>query len=160
MIQRIQSIFLLLVGLSLIAFLFAPIWEKQDISSGEYYTQTAFYVEKASAAETEILYIFVPYLIPGALALIAACMALYSISAYKKRSRQILVSSINSLLIGGALIVSAWWASSAETEILTGNTGGYQFGLFLPAIALVFNSLAIRFIRKDDKLVKSMDRFR
>ena len=71
-----------------------------------------------------------------------------------------LLSSINTFIIGGTLIISAWWATTAESTILTNNPGGYQFGLFLPAIALFFNSLALRFIRKDEKLVRSMDRLR
>lgn len=160
MIQRIQSIFLLVVGLSLIIFLFAPIWEKQDVNSGQSYSQTAFYVEKVANIESEIQYVFVPYFIPGALALIAACLALFSIGMYKKRNRQVMISSVNSLLMGTILILSAWWASKAESSILAGAAGGYQYGLFLPAIALIFNSLAIRFIRKDEKLVRSMDRLR
>lgn len=160
MIQRIQSIFLLLVGLSLIFFLFAPIWEKQEGNTGKAYSQTAIYVEKSAGVQTEIEYIFVPYFIPGSLAIIGACLALFSIGLYKKRTKQILFSSINSILIGVALILSAYWASTAETSILTNTSGGYKYGLFIPAVALFFNSLAIRFIRKDEKLVRSMDRLR
>ncbi len=160
MIQRIQTIFLLFVGLSLLIFLFAPIWEKQEVNSGKSYAQTAFYVEKVADAESEIQYVFIPYAISGFIAVLSACLALYSISAYKKRTRQMLISSINTFLIGAALILSAWWASEAEANLLNGIAGGYQYGLFLPAIALVFNSLAIRFIRKDEKLVRSMDRLR
>jgi hypothetical protein len=160
MVQRIQSVFLLLVGLSLIIFLFSPIWEKQEGNTGKSYTQTAMYVQKTADVQAEIQYVFIPYFIPGALGLIAACLALFSIGLYKKRTKQVLLSSINTFLIGGALILSAWWASTAETSMLTNEQGGYQFGLFLPAVALFFNSLAIRFIRKDEKLVRSMDRLR
>ncbi|MFT4741547.1 MAG: hypothetical protein ACJAT1_000523 [Marivirga sp.] len=160
MIQRIQSIFLLLVGLIMIIFLFAPIWQKQEETTGKAYTQTAIYVEKTADAQAEIAYVFIPFFIPGCLALIAACLALFSIGFYKKRIRQMLFSSINTFLIGGTLVLSAWWASSAETTVLTNEGGGYQFGLFLPALALFFNVLALRFIRKDERLVRSMDRLR
>jgi hypothetical protein len=160
MVQRIQSIFLLFVGLIMIIFLFAPIWQKQEETTGKAYIQTAIYVEKTADAQAEIAYVFIPFFIPGALALTAACLALFSIGFYKKRIRQMLFSSINTFLIGGTLILSAWWASTAETTVLTNETGGYQYGLFLPALALFFNILALRFIRKDEKLVRSMDRLR
>jgi len=35
-----------------------------------------------------------------------------------------------------------------------------QFGMYLPLVGLLFSGLAIHFIRKDEKLVKSMDRLR
>ena len=34
------------------------------------------------------------------------------------------------------------------------------FGLFLPAAALICNMIANRFIRKDERLVRSVDRIR
>lgn len=160
MIQRIQSIFLLLVGLCLIIFLFVPVWEKQAPNGDQSYTQSALYVEKVTNLQAEAEYIFIPYAIAGLLSLIGACIALFTIGMYKKRTKQMLLSSINTFIIGASLILSGWWASSAEASILTNNPGGYKFGLFLPAIALFFNSMAIRFIRKDEKLVRSMDRLR
>ena len=158
--QYCQSIFLLLVGLALIIFLFVPVWEKQAPNGDQSYRQSALYVEKVTDLESEAEYIFIPYTIAGALSLIAACIALFSIGLYKKRKKQMFLSGINTFLIGGTLIISAYWASSAEANILTNNPCGYQIGLVCPAIALFFNSLAIRFIRKDEKLVRSMDRLR
>jgi len=160
MIQRIQSVFLVLVVASLIAFMFSPVWAKQNKETGETHKQYSYYVEKLTDSEATINKIYIPYFIPGALALVAAFLTVISLLSYKKRKKQIVISSINSLLMGTTLILSAWWASKAEANVLTGTSSGYQYGLFLPAIALIFNSLAIRFIRKDEKLVRSMDRLR
>ncbi len=160
MIQRIQTIFLLIVGLAMLMFLFAPIWQKVDSSSGASYTLTAFYLEMVSAPEDGVKNEFVPYVVPGILGLLAVCIAFIAIGMYKKRMRQIMLSTLNSILIGTALGLSAYWASQAEGEFLPGIQGNYSYGLFLPAIALVFNSLAVRFIRKDERLVRSMDRLR
>ncbi|WKV12115.1 DUF4293 domain-containing protein [Marivirga harenae] len=160
MIQRIQTIFLLIVGLAMLMFLFAPIWQKVDSSSGASYTLTAFYLEMVSAPEDGVKNEFMPYVVPGILGLLAVCIAFIAIGVYKKRMRQIMLSSLNSILIGTALGLSAYWATQAEGEFLPGIQGNYSYGLFLPAIALVFNSLAVRFIRKDERLVRSMDRLR
>jgi uncharacterized membrane protein len=160
MIQRIQTIFLLIVGLAMLMFLFAPIWQKVDSSSGASYTLTAFYLEMVIAPEDGVKNEFMPYLVPGVLGLLAVCIAFITIGMYKKRMRQIMLSTLNSILIGTALGLSAYWATQAEGEFLPGIQGNYSYGLFLPAIALVFNSLAVRFIRKDERLVRSMDRLR
>lgn len=160
MIQRIQTIFLLFVGLAMLVFLFAPIWQKQEINSGASYTQTAFYLEKVPSADQGVSNEFMPYLIPGILGLVATCIAFITIGIYKKRMRQIMLCTLNALLIGTAMGLSAYWATQAENNLLPGVQGTYNYGLFLPAVALIFNSLAARFIRKDEKLVRSMDRLR
>ncbi|ADR23432.1 membrane protein [Marivirga tractuosa] len=160
MIQRIQTIFLLIVGLAMLVFLFAPLWQKVDTNSGASYTLTAFYLETVTSPEEGVKNEFMPYVIPGILGLLSVCIAFISIGMYKKRMRQIMLSTLNSLLIGTALGLSAYWSTQAEGELLAGIQGSYSYGLFLPAIALVFNSLAVRFIRKDERLVRSMDRIR
>jgi len=160
MIQRIQTIFLLIVGINMLVFLFAPLWQKVDSSSGASYTLTAFYLETITSPEEGVKNEFSPYVVPGILGLLSVCVAFISIGMYKKRMRQIILSTLNSLLIGTALGLSAYWATQAEGNILLGIQGAYSYGLFLPAIALVFNSLAVRFIRKDERLVRSMDRLR
>jgi hypothetical protein len=160
MIQRIQTVFLLIVGLAMLAFLFAPLWKKADTDSGESFTLTALYLENNTPSEELATKEFIPYVIPGILGFLAFSIAFIAIGLYKKRMRQIMLTTLNSLLIGTALGLSAYWATQAESDLLPGIQGAYSYGLFLPAIALVFNSLAARFIRKDERLVRSMDRLR
>lgn len=160
MIQRIQTIFLLIVGVAMLAFLFAPVWNKSDTSTGQSYTQTAFYLEQVPAENTSAQLEYMPYAIAGFLGIIATILAFVAIALYKKRMVQMMLCTVNSLVMGSAMGLSAYWATQADGNLLAGITGNYQYGLFLPAIALVFNSLATRFIRKDEKLVRSMDRLR
>lgn len=160
MIQRVQTIFLLIVGLVMIAFLFVPIWQKADETTGASYVMTAFYLEKVPSANDQVSNDFNPYALIGVLAIISASMAFITISIYRKRMRQILLCTINALILGIILVLSAYWATQEEAQWLPGLNGQYSIGLFFPAIALVFNSLATRFIRKDEKLVRSMDRIR
>jgi len=160
MIQRIQTIFLLIVGLAMLMFLFAPIWQKADPDSGASYILSAYYMEMTSSPDEAVKKEHMPYVIPGVLGFLAVCVAFIAIGLYKKRMYQIMLSTLNSIIIGTTLGLSAYWATQAEGSFLPGIQGSYSYGLFLPAIALVFNSLAVRFIRKDERLVRSMDRLR
>ena len=48
-----------------------------------------------------------------------------------------------------------------QQEFAPDSMGQYMLpGFFLPAIAMVFNILANRFIRRDENLVRSVDRLR
>ena len=54
-----------------------------------------------------------------------------------------------------AILFYQEWSGISNTAKLT-----LQLGLAAPALSLIFSILANRFIRKDEKLVKSMDRLR
>ena len=64
MIQRIQTIFLLIVGINMLVFLFAPLWQKVDSSSGASYTLTAFYLETITSPEEGVKNEFRPICCP------------------------------------------------------------------------------------------------
>ncbi|WKK81460.2 DUF4293 domain-containing protein [Marivirga arenosa] len=160
MLQRIQTIFLLIVALAMLVFLFSPLWQKVDTETGATYTITAFALETSNIPEQGEEQEFMPYAVAGILGLLGSLVAFIAIGMYKNRMRQIMLSTLNSILIGTALGLSAYWTTQAEGNVLPGIAGAYNYGLFLPAIALVFNSLAVRFIRKDERLVRSMDRLR
>lgn len=70
-------------------------------------------------------------------------------------------------LAGGAGVASALLivlAGFVVYQILqqlpSGGSTHYEAGLALPVVALIFNWLAVRFIKKDESLVRSMDRLR
>jgi Na+-driven multidrug efflux pump len=84
-------------------------------------------------------------------------MGSFSIFNYKNRKRQIVLNNtsmlINALLIG---LLSYW---------LLNLSGGIDFPekgieLFFPILAIICLLIANIFIRKDEKLVKSVDRLR
>ena len=60
----------------------------------------------------------------------------------------------------GSLVYLVYLTYNAQSEILPNILGEYKLGLFMPAIALILNSIANRYIRKDEKLVRSVDRIR
>jgi hypothetical protein len=144
----------------MILFLFLPAWIKADPATGELYRvfSTYMYYQPGPEANAEIT--FFPWAYSGIVALITALIALIEIFKYKNRLTQVKLGALNSLLITGSLVWLVYLTYAAQSELLPDILGQYKTGLFMPAAALIWNSLANRFIRKDEKLVRSVDRIR
>ena len=95
------------------------------------------------------------------LAIIIALVALYEIFQYKNRFTQIKLGLLNSLLLA-ALLGTIFYYSSYVGDALVKTTtpGDYQAGFYLPILGLIVNSLANRYIKRDEDLVRSVDRLR
>lgn len=147
MIQRIQSIFLLLASASAFALFVFP-----------------FGTTSAPVAESEI-YLDSVYNIHDSLGLlvlfsIAGGLALISIFMFKNRKTQLLVGrlAIVANIIGFILVIVFYFNNAAELQEV--NDQENYVGLSLPFVFLLFAILAQRAISKDDKLVRSSDRLR
>ncbi|MFY0598283.1 MAG: DUF4293 domain-containing protein [Cyclobacteriaceae bacterium] len=161
MIQRIQSIFLLLVAIVMITILFLPFWQEANQETKEIVTINAFelvYAESSDLVGDKVIDTKPTWYI-SALAVLAAIVAMFSIFQFKNRLRQIQLGALNSLLIGGNIGLIYYFSTKGE-PIIQNHRGDFLPGFFVIAAALFFNALANRFIRKDDKLVKSADRIR
>ncbi|MCS6966964.1 MAG: DUF4293 domain-containing protein [Cytophagales bacterium] len=157
MIQRIQSVFLFLVMVSMTLMLFFPLWHKQNLPTSEkaQLTVKALYYEKNG---TTLFHRTTIYLgIGAALSIVLAGTSLVS---YKNRRLQVLINLVNTLIIVGVLIGQVWLSFQGEKLFLPHTRGYYGFGFYMPAVALFWNALANRFIRRDEMLVRSMDRLR
>jgi protein-S-isoprenylcysteine O-methyltransferase Ste14 len=147
MIQRIQSLFLLLAagGLgALFAFPFAS--TPTAVEGSVLFADTAY-----SVFDNPVLMGFFA---------VAALLALISIFLFKNRTLQVRLSIFSFITALLGLIVAVIFFLQdpfPETEYETIQD---QLGLYLPLGAMVLLLLAMRFIRKDDKLVRSMDRLR
>lgn len=169
MIQRIQTVFLFLVAVCMIAMVFSTLWEKISVDEQEKVTLTALYLThhtidtQSNNPDYTILNQKPTYFI-AILAVISAIVALYSIFQYKARMTQMKFGLLNILLIAGALGFSIYYMYQGESlvEVALGGVirGTYKIGIFLPALALLFNSMANRFIKRDEDLVRSADRIR
>jgi len=161
MLQRIQSVFLLLMALSMLAVLFLPIWVVGNTDTGEVVILTAFKISHEDQsglianvlATKNVVYIAV-------LAVISAAVAFYSISKYDNRLTQMKLGALNSLIVGAIVVCNYIAITSSKEMIETANAGEFKLGFILPVVALLFNSLANRFIRRDEKLVQSANRMR
>lgn len=161
MIQRIQSIFLLLVALVMLATLFFPFWEEKNIEASEVVTINAFelvYAQTSELTGPKIISTKPTWYI-SALSILAAAVAMISIFQYKNRLRQIQLGAVNSLLMGGNIGLIYYFSTKGE-PIIPEHQGDFLNGFFIVAAALFFNALANRFIRNDEKLVRSADRIR
>ncbi|HUR31701.1 MAG TPA: DUF4293 domain-containing protein [Saprospiraceae bacterium] len=145
MIQRIQTIFLFLTAL-VFGFLFKVPFAISNKPSVQFLSDGVFDITDH------------PALI--ALTIIGALLALITIFLFRKRQLQlrlgyvIIVMAILLPVIAFLLFTNATSAADSSVEIHD------QLGIFLPLAAIVFTGLSNYFIKKDEKLVKSMDRLR
>jgi len=146
MIQRIQSIFLLLAGSASLGLFGLPL------------AKTAQPIEE-SAIFADAVYNLNDQVGLMVLFSLAGAMALLGIFLFRNRRLQMKVS-LSALIINlGGLAFGAYYLSQNITE--AGEKAIQDgLGMYLPLVAIFFAFLAYRFIRRDDKLVKSMDRLR
>ena len=91
------------------------------------------------------------------IAVVMTLMPLISIFMFNNRKRQISLSIVN--LLATCSFITMMLAQISKITPAPVN-GSYGIGAILPAVELVFTVLAIFGIRRDEKLVKSMDRLR
>jgi hypothetical protein len=156
--QRIQTVFLGITILALIIALIQPIWIL-ELGSGRV-VLTPFYLLKGGAdgstgAEN---YIYIPYSLTAVLAVAAITVAILEIRKFNNRVVQIKLGALNTLLLAGMMICAAAFATRLPEQF--GGAGRYGYGLYLTFVAVICNWLAIRFIRRDERLVRDSDRIR
>jgi len=164
MIQRIQTVFLLGVVICMAAVIIFPIWEKSDPATEMRYTLDAFYWQEFQAVEKspdswQLQKTKPTYYLAGLGALICLT-ALYSIFQFKKRTTQVKLGALNAFLMMAYIAVATYLIYGGESALGTDSRGIFKPGYFLPLAAMIFNSLANRFIKKDEDLVRSVDRIR
>jgi len=137
MIQRIQTIYLLLafVVTGVLPF-FIPLWTMAD--GKEYlFMQNQVYVVILGLSTT---------------------LTLLSIISYKKRQNQFVIGRLNIILNLILLGLFVYRSLNVSGETLFVSEKG--IGMFLPIVAIVLLVLANKAIKKDEDLVKSVDRLR
>ncbi len=161
MIQRVQTLFLLgfIICMALI-FIF-PIWEKSNPEDSIKYTLDAFYwTEFAKKGDVwEFVSSKQVFYLAG-LSMVSCFVALFSIFQYKKRLLQMKLGALNAFVVMAYVAAATYFIYQGENQIGFESKGIFKVGYFLPLGALLFNSLANRFIKKDEKLVRSVDRIR
>ncbi len=152
MIQRIQSLFLLLALICMSIFYFVPFGSLEmqtesgitDISMGLYGIN--FGEEHYSTLPLLILLSFV------------VLMLLVTIFMYRHRILQIRICIFNLILTLGCSGLAFFFLYQASEKFAT----NYHTSILviLPIVATVFIALAIRGIAKDEALIRSIDRIR
>lgn len=145
MIQRIQSIFLLLAAAGALGVFALPF-----ATTSETVQQTVF-ADSVYNAQDHIGMIM--------LFALAGALALASIFLYKNRRLQMRLTIFAFIANLLAIVLGVIFFIQASPAIGDRNVHDAA-GMYLPIATFIFTLLAYRFISKDEKLVKSMDRLR
>ena len=137
MIQRIQTVYLILafVITGILPFVF-PLWTLSNAKSEFFMTNQLYSV----------------------LFGLSTSLSLLSILFFKKRQHQFVLGRLNIILNLILLGLFVYRSLNVSGETITVSEKG--IGMFLPIIAIVFLVLANKAIKKDEDLVKSVDRLR
>jgi len=142
MIQRVQSVYLLLIIIFSVGLVFVfKLWS--TLNSVVY----AFDLFADELVLAKLIPIFFS---------ISGIIALISLSQYKNRQLQFVLGRIiiliNLFLLGILIYLSLNLPGGASSE--------KGIGLFIPIFVVLFSVLANKAIKKDEDLVKSVDRLR
>ncbi|EGV43590.1 DUF4293 family protein [Bizionia argentinensis JUB59] len=136
MLQRIQTIFLLLAAIVSGGLIFVfELWSTP---------------EDVKVFALDINYIF-------AMFIVSAVLSILSIAKYKKRMSQFMLGRLNIILNFFLLGLFVYQSLNLSGETVVSEKG---IGIFLPIVSIVFLALANKAIKKDEDLVKSVDRLR
>ncbi len=153
MIQRIQSIFLLLAAIVMALLLFGPM----------YFVSVDKAVTNAAPMETMLadgVFETNDHIILLILVVVSMILPLVILFLFKNRVLQMKLGRINVTLIVLTLALSVILFLNDYRQISEGTEITIEFGYLAPVIAIILLALAIRFIKKDEKLVRSADRLR
>ncbi|CAM1351883.1 MULTISPECIES: DUF4293 domain-containing protein [Tenacibaculum] len=144
MIQRIQSIYLLVAGIISggLTFLFS-LWSNSQ-------TNTIYILDLFSG--NSILEKSIPVLF-----FISALVSIVTIFLFKNRQLQFVLNRLNILINLFLLGVLIYLSQTLSGEASVSEKG---IGMFFPIIVVLLLVLANRAIKKDEDLVKSVDRLR
>lgn len=157
MIQRIQSVWLLLSGLVLTTLFLFPYVNYIDlVGLGKQIYVSGIYTSVNNEAVKQESFI-----LQSIVAVFIAVMPIVLIFLFKDRKRQIKFIYLQLVLIvlfAVWMYVSANNVLSANNQYLSANNIG--IGFFLLPVSIIFLSMALGAIRNDEKLIKSADRLR
>lgn len=157
MIQRPQSVLLGIIVLLMLTALFLPNWKKTSQDGTQTAEQSAFHLtitnKEAPVDERPRYYL-------GAAILLVAGLAAYSISQFKNRKRQMMIGFGISLSLALTLVAMMLGIKEGEAFFDVKTEGKLLPGFYTLFLALFANIISNRLIRKDERLVRSMDRIR
>ena len=152
---------MLLALLINLAVLWVPVWQVTDSgtpalitamsvnsSDGDVQEETAFFEHTESYKQSSHTAFFT-------LTLISALLLLIIIFRYSRRMQQVRLSYVAIFLVMGeilALVLLAFMSDATDSTP--------HFGITFPVAAIILITMAIRRIKADEELVKSVDRIR
>ena len=154
MIQRKQTLFLLLAALLVLSTWLFPIASYR--STAEIYELMTYGLYTADGIKVKDADLKMPFSILLSLLVLALVIAIFM---YKNRPRQMRFVR-GSYLLMLAIIAFMFITDNSVGAYLEGAERTFGLSFVMPLVALVLTVMAERGIRADEKLVRSMDRLR
>lgn len=155
MIQRIQTVFLFLAAVFAGILFFTPL---ASFGYGDELMKLTIYgVESQTDAQLFSGIYALPLLL---LTILLVVFPFVIIFLYKKRELQCKLSSLN-IFLNAVLcgLIFLFYVSDVQKTV-SAESVSYMFGTYVPLINMVLSVLAMRWIKKDIELIKSVDRLR
>ena len=150
MIQRIQSVYLLLVTILLVVAICLPVGQfiGSDGIATHVFKPLGVTLADGSFQSTWGLF---------GILMLSTIVAVATIFLYKNRMLQIRMTIFNSLLLVGYYIAALAFYFALKNDANMFRVG---WALCLPLISIILNILAVRAIGRDEVMVKAADRLR
>ena len=155
MIQRIQTVFLFLAAVFAGILFFTPL---ASFGYGDELMKLTIYgVESQTDAQLFSGIYALPLLL---LTILLVVFPFVIIFLYKKRELQCKLSSLN-IFLNAVLcgLIFLFYVSDVQKTV-SAESVSYLFGTYVPLINMVLSVLAMRWLKKDIELIKSVDRLR
>jgi len=155
MIQRIQSLYLLLTTLLSLLFLKGSFLSFIEKSGSVIKVTFNGIIRDTGGQGFEQIEKLLPV---SSLIILIPVLSLLTIFFFKKRKIQLWLALSVIILIVGFIFVLIYYSWIVITEYNAEIVPGFK--MVIPVLMLIFSVLAYRGIRKDDRLVRSYDRLR
>ena len=155
MIQRVQTLYLFFIVVISIVLFFVPLIE--FVNGDSVFSLNILGLEFENQENTISISTF-PLIVINSLIIVLTSIC---IIIFKNRNLQIKICKINLFLLSAFLIFTVMYSTQIEEKL--GDKGlntSFGLGIILPIISITLTYLAIRGIKKDQELIRSVDRIR
>jgi len=153
--QRIQTVFLIVVVVGMVAGIFFPIAIYTDPTTAK--TYELYPLHYSIKESTQTLTTYFPYSITAILMITSATLAGMCITRYENRMTQVKIGTLNSLILAGTILSAYLFFREFVGQFPAAKLG---LVVWIALVAAACNWVALRFIRRDEKLVRDADRLR
>lgn len=140
----------------MIASMFLPVWKYEDTAGGIKYELYPLHYSIIEGDQRSTAYF--PYSVTAVLMIAAATIAIQTIRRYDNRVLQMKLAALNTLLLMGVMGAVVYFSSKLNDEFKY--VGMSRLALWTIFAGVLFNWLAMRFIRRDEKIVRDSERLR
>lgn len=162
MIQRVQTLYLLLAIIA-IGLTFVFNLSSYEVEGGEESYSMNLYKVAEGGSEEKVAQPLYSWPMVGVLTLVELVL-IATVFMYKRRKVQLKLIHFSYLLQAGAIALMFFSMDGTLQKLPLEDgmevTTHYGVGWLMPAVSLAFSFLAARGVKKDEELVRSVDRLR